>query len=77
MNGAAAAISAATAGAPPSLFAMLAPCLDLKTFVELCGGEGGGRIETPLEQRQGDDQGLPAPARFQMFCICGEADEYR
>ena len=38
------------------LLGILAPGLDLKAFVELRGGEGLGRIETALDQRQRDDQ---------------------
>src|SRR6266478_3101292 len=38
------------------LFEILAPGLDLKTFVELRGGKGGGSIEAPFVQRQRNDQ---------------------
>jgi hypothetical protein len=42
--------------APLGLLLILAPGLDLKAFIELCGGKGLARIETPFEQCQSDDQ---------------------
>ena len=35
---------------------ILAPGFDLKAFVELRGGKGSAGVETPVDQRQCDDQ---------------------
>src|SRR5205809_450579 len=43
-------------GTALGLFGICAPGLDLKALVELRGDEGGGGIEMPPEQCQGDDQ---------------------